>query len=81
MLSKGDEDTLNIYEIGLLRYNITEGKQVSFGKFSFSSRPSSGFNGGNRSASSGGKVGVSADSDPSRGRYARGSGVCVTAGI
>ena len=31
-----DKDTLNIYEIGLLRYNITEGERVSFGVFSFS---------------------------------------------
>ncbi len=61
-----NEDTLNIYEIGLLRYNITEREQVSFGKFNFSSRPSTGFHGGNRSQSSGRKAGVSADSDPSR---------------
>lgn len=61
-----DEDTLNIYEIGLLRYNITEGQQVSFGKFSFSSRPSTGFHGDDRPQSSGGKAGVSEDSDSSR---------------
>ena len=76
-----DEDTLNIYEIGLLRYNITEGQQVSFGKFSFSSRPSTGFHGGDRPQSSGGKVGDSADSDPSRDATPGSSGICVTAGI
>ena len=61
-----DEDTLNIYEIGLLRYNITEGQQASFGNFSFSSRPSTGFHGDDRLQSSGGQAGDSADSDPSR---------------
>ena len=33
-----DENILNIYEIGLLRYNITEGKRASFGQFTFPDR-------------------------------------------
>ena len=61
-----DKDTLNVYEIGLLRYNITEGERVSFGEFSFSSSRGTGFGGGNRSLSSRGKIGDSAVSNPVR---------------
>ena len=61
-----DGDTLNVYEIGLLRYNITEGERVSFGEFSFSGSPDTGFLGDNRSLSSRGEIGDLAVSDPSR---------------
>ena len=62
-----DADTLNVYEIGLLRYNITEGERVSFGEFSFSGPPGSGFIGDNRSVSSKGENGDMAGSDPLSG--------------
>ncbi|MDE0043799.1 MAG: BamA/TamA family outer membrane protein, partial [Candidatus Poribacteria bacterium] len=59
-----DADTLNVYEIGLLRYNITEGERVSLGEFSFSGPPGAGFTGDNRSVSSKGENGDMAGSDP-----------------
>lgn len=58
---------LNVFEIGLLRYNITEGERVSFGEFSFSSIPASGLVDGSRSLSSRGKIDEPTVSDPSRG--------------
>ena len=61
-----DEDTLNIYEIGLLRYSITEGERVSFGEFTFSDSPGTGFLADNRSLSLGGKIEDLAVPDPSR---------------
>ncbi|MDE0297564.1 MAG: BamA/TamA family outer membrane protein [Candidatus Poribacteria bacterium] len=60
-----EDNTLNIYEIGLLRYNITEREQVIFGEFSFSSSPSTGFLDDNRSSSFRGDMGNSADSTSS----------------
>ena len=60
-----DEDSLIVYEIGLLRYNITEGEQVSFGEFSFSSSPGTGFGRNSRSQSFRGVIGNPSVPDPS----------------
>ena len=61
-----DQDTIKIYEIGLLRYNITEGERVSFGVFSFSAIPGTGFPVDSRPQSLSGRNKDLAISNPSR---------------